>query len=256
MGKPLLCWLNVPPKDRRPTPLWDISKAYSVATRLRPPTDLGRRRPRTFLADCHFRVRVVAVTKDAHGVPRAREASYSRVKYLIERVEGTPPCLQDSHDSARTSASSPSQLKSESQSESQSQSQSGSHNRRTAKTKTSGSGAPALGANRARTNECAHAQVGEAARDEPAPASSHSSSPQAGKESTPPLEQLERWLLEQLSKAPSVDQPALQRAYRRDFGAGANLDHLDAALTRLNVTERSNRRGIVRYSMRVGPDAR
>jgi hypothetical protein len=244
MGEPLYCWVNVP--EKQATPAHALSRLYVAATGRKSPRNLGRLDPRSYLADSYFQARVRTVRRDMDHVERPPEASYSRVDRLLKRVEGTPPCLRERRKSSESL----------SQSESESQSQSGSHRERGAKTRASGTRAPALGANRARTNECAQAQVGEAAQDEPAPASSHSASPKAGTESTPSSEAVEPWILEQLSKAPRVDHIALERAYLRKFGAEAPLKSLQSALVKLGPrVERTEKRGVIRYSLRREPDA-
>ncbi len=88
-------WFNIPPSDAPITRSHALWQAYVVATRgLTPPKDLAEHRPRWFLGDCQFRAKVRTVDKDSNRVKRPYEASYSRVDFLIERVEGLPPCLQ------------------------------------------------------------------------------------------------------------------------------------------------------------------
>ena len=86
-------WFNIPPSNAiRPSHgLW---RAYVVATGLKPPKDLAEHRPRWFLGDSQFQARIRTVDKDSNGVKRPDAASYSRIDFLIKRVEGLPPCLQ------------------------------------------------------------------------------------------------------------------------------------------------------------------
>ena len=93
-GRPLYGWFNLPQPDqpiKRDHALW---KAYVVATGLLPPASIVDHRPRWFLGDCQFRAKVRTVSRDSNGVKRPDSASYSRVDFLIERIEGVPPCLQ------------------------------------------------------------------------------------------------------------------------------------------------------------------
>jgi hypothetical protein len=87
-------YLNALPKEKRPTPGWYISSAFDKGTGRKPPKDLWRRRPRSFLADCIFRARVRSIKKDSLGVERSEGAYTSRVQCLLERIAGTPPCLR------------------------------------------------------------------------------------------------------------------------------------------------------------------
>jgi hypothetical protein len=93
-GLPLYSWFNYPEPGapiRHGHALW---QAYVVATGLRPPKDLAKHQPTWFLGDCQFRAKVRTVDKDPNGVKRPDTANYSRVAFLIERIEGCPPCLQ------------------------------------------------------------------------------------------------------------------------------------------------------------------
>ncbi len=93
IGIVLPYYLNALPKGKRPTPGWYISSAFDKGTGRKPPKDLWRRRPRSFLADCIFRARVRSIKKDSLGVERSEGAYTSRVECLLERITGTPPCL-------------------------------------------------------------------------------------------------------------------------------------------------------------------
>ncbi len=87
-------WFNIPPSDAPIRPGHGLYQAYVVATGLTPPKDLAEHRPSWFLGDCQFRAKVRTVDKDPHGVKRPDTANYSRVAFLIERIEGLPPCLR------------------------------------------------------------------------------------------------------------------------------------------------------------------
>jgi hypothetical protein len=93
-GLTLYSWFNLPEADAPIRPSHALYQAYVVATGLRPPKDLAEHRPSWFLGDCQFRAMVRTVDRDPNGVKRPEAASYSRVAFLIERVEGVPPCLQ------------------------------------------------------------------------------------------------------------------------------------------------------------------
>ncbi len=92
--KLLYCWWRIPKKDERIRPSLALAEAYAIATERRPPRDLARRKPSSFLSDSQFAARVRPVTKNRHGVERPAAANYSRVACLVKRVAGTPPCLQ------------------------------------------------------------------------------------------------------------------------------------------------------------------
>ena len=93
-GLTLYNWFNIPKPGAPIRPSHALWIAYVVATGLRPPKDLAEHRPSWFLGDCQFRAKVRTVDKDSNGVKRPDAASYSRVAFLIELVEGLPPCLQ------------------------------------------------------------------------------------------------------------------------------------------------------------------
>jgi hypothetical protein len=95
VGRPILGFLNVPPKDRRPTPGWAFSCMYTVATGRRPPHGLARWNPERFLAGCAFNARVRVVKRDSNGAPRPESASYSRVQALLKLTAGCPPCVRE-----------------------------------------------------------------------------------------------------------------------------------------------------------------
>lgn len=75
-------------KNRRVAMASTMAKAWTVATGKRPPKDLYRRSPESFLKGCLFKAKVIAVTKDTDGVRRSRDSSYSRINNLIKVVDG------------------------------------------------------------------------------------------------------------------------------------------------------------------------
>jgi hypothetical protein len=89
VGKPLPMFLNVP-EGYRVRRSHHLAAAYMCATCRRPPRDLARRAPSSFLEGCEFLAKVMTVRRDVHGVEVAEEASYSRVAYLIRRTAGAP----------------------------------------------------------------------------------------------------------------------------------------------------------------------
>jgi hypothetical protein len=93
-GLVLPMWINVPRSDWPVRMSHTLAQVYVAATGAKPPRDLARRRPSSFLKDCAFLVHVRTVKRDMNGVERPEEASYSRVAYLIRRTAGTPRCLQ------------------------------------------------------------------------------------------------------------------------------------------------------------------
>jgi hypothetical protein len=86
--------LNAISKGKRPTPGMDLANAFDVGTGRKPPKDLWRRRPSSFLRGCVFRGRVRSITKTSRGVERSSASHYSRVECLIERISGPPPYLR------------------------------------------------------------------------------------------------------------------------------------------------------------------
>jgi hypothetical protein len=86
-------WLNIPGKSDSVRRGHAVAQAYVVATGRRPPRDLNRRRPSSYLGGCVFRARVRTVRRDMHGIKWPEKASYSKVNHLIETTAGTPPCL-------------------------------------------------------------------------------------------------------------------------------------------------------------------
>lgn len=91
----VLPWpLNAIPDGKRPTPGWDIANAFAVATDRKPPKDLWRRRPRSFLDGCVFLARVCTITRTSRRVELPPAAHKSRVECLIKRIAGSPPYLR------------------------------------------------------------------------------------------------------------------------------------------------------------------
>ena len=94
IGTLIPLWINALPDRKRPTRGWKISSVFAVATDRKPPKDLWRRRPGSFLRDCVFRGKVRTVKKDQFGVELPDGAHTSVVHCLIERLAGTPPYLR------------------------------------------------------------------------------------------------------------------------------------------------------------------
>jgi hypothetical protein len=94
-GKIIPFYLNAIPKDKRPTTGRYIYSAYLVSTERRPPKDLWRRRPSSFMDGCVFRAKVRTSMTDSHGVKLPEAGHKSKVKCLVERIAGTPPCLTE-----------------------------------------------------------------------------------------------------------------------------------------------------------------
>ena len=92
-GKIIPFYLDAIPMGKRPTSGWYISSAFLIATERRPPKDLCRRRPRSFMDGCVFRAQVKTSMRDSHGVKLPEAGHKSKVKCLVERIAGTPPCL-------------------------------------------------------------------------------------------------------------------------------------------------------------------
>jgi hypothetical protein len=87
-GVALPWYLNAIPKGKRPTPGFHLCSAFAIATERRPPKDLWRRRPSSFLKGCAFLARVRSITRDSHHVERPAAAHVSRVDCLLERTVG------------------------------------------------------------------------------------------------------------------------------------------------------------------------
>lgn len=69
-----------------------LARTYVTVTGSRFPKDLARHRPSWFLKDCVLKAKTRVPLVDVKGVKRAREAGYSVVDCIVERVSGTPPC--------------------------------------------------------------------------------------------------------------------------------------------------------------------
>lgn len=92
-GVELPMYLPRPPKDReeRLGRGWAMSAAYAVATGRRPPKNLARLSPATYLADKQFTVKVVSVERDQFGNVVPPGARYSRVRCLVRLSAGRGP---------------------------------------------------------------------------------------------------------------------------------------------------------------------
>ena len=93
-GLPLFLFLNKLDGKRNP-PNSAVVRAFVAVTGKRPPRGLGRQRPSWFLAECQLEVEAVTVTKDRYGNPRPGVLHFSRVKHVVARTSGTPPCLRN-----------------------------------------------------------------------------------------------------------------------------------------------------------------
>jgi hypothetical protein len=89
VGKRLPMFLNLP-EGYRLRRSHHLAAAYVCATGRRPPRDLARRPPSSFLEGCEFLAQIRTVRRDVHGVERPEEASYSKIAYLIRRTAGAP----------------------------------------------------------------------------------------------------------------------------------------------------------------------
>ena len=83
---------RLPKRQRRPN--FAYVRLFVACTGQRAPKDLWRRRPRNFMGGCRFRAHVQTVKRDSRGEQIPAQLQYSRVGSILERVEGTPPCLQ------------------------------------------------------------------------------------------------------------------------------------------------------------------
>ena len=92
-GKIIPYYLNAIPKGKRPTSGWYITSAFLIATETRPPKDLWRRHPQSFMEGCAFLARVKTAKRDSHGVELPEAGHKSKVECLVKRVAGIPPCL-------------------------------------------------------------------------------------------------------------------------------------------------------------------
>jgi hypothetical protein len=94
-GKLISWWLRALDRKRRVARGSGIATSFSAATGLRPPRDLDRYRPSSWLAEAVFLAKTRQVRKDVLGVARAEEASYSVVVGILERIVGMPPALRE-----------------------------------------------------------------------------------------------------------------------------------------------------------------
>jgi len=70
-----------------------LYRDYTHVTGLKPPRHFHRLEPRTIYSDCRLKVLVGDVVKDSDGAELTGDLGYSVVRRIMERVEGTPPCL-------------------------------------------------------------------------------------------------------------------------------------------------------------------
>ena len=89
-GKPLLFYIPALPPGSPPKPGYKMFGVYCVATTRRPPKDLWRRNPKSFLSGAFFEVRVGQVKRDFQGAEIPEPARYSVIRALVRRVDGVP----------------------------------------------------------------------------------------------------------------------------------------------------------------------
>ena len=94
LGSLLLYPLNALPKGKRPTTGHYICSAFLIATERRPPKNLWRLRPSSFLSECVFSARIRTIEKDSKGVVLPPAGHHSRVDCLLKRLSGLPPHLR------------------------------------------------------------------------------------------------------------------------------------------------------------------
>ena len=92
-GRRILFPVPCLPERTRPRPGFSYVRLFVTCTGRRPPKDLWRRRPFNFMSGCIFRARIRDVIKGPRGEEQPVELHCSRVEKIIERIEGTPPCL-------------------------------------------------------------------------------------------------------------------------------------------------------------------
>ena len=89
-------FLNRPAKLRRGAS--SLRNKFAIDWRLitdrLPPRDLRHVDPGDLYGNCTLAVRVQRIGKDARGRELPRSASYSAVAEVIERIDGTPPCMR------------------------------------------------------------------------------------------------------------------------------------------------------------------
>lgn len=92
-GVTLPWYLNAIPKGKRPTSGFNLCSAFLIATERRPPLDLWRRRPSSFLKDCAFIARVRTKTRDRHHVELPEAGHSSKIECLVKCTAGHPKYL-------------------------------------------------------------------------------------------------------------------------------------------------------------------
>jgi hypothetical protein len=75
-------------KSRRMRRGWKVSTTYAVATGRRPPKNIARLNPKTYLAEKVFLVKVGAVPTDFQGNEVPEAARYSKIKTLVRPLTG------------------------------------------------------------------------------------------------------------------------------------------------------------------------
>lgn len=93
-GKELLYYIPALIPGTPPKPGFKMYGVYCVATGRRPPRDLWRRNPKSFLAGALFLARVGKVKRDFQGAEIPEPARYSVIRALIRRVGGVPKDCQ------------------------------------------------------------------------------------------------------------------------------------------------------------------
>ena len=102
-GLLLAMWLNIPGGRARMSS--SMARAWVIATGERPPPDLRRRRPSSYLAGCYFEAHVRTVSKDLDGVERPEAASYSRIAHLRRLTAGCSRANRSLSDTGSASTS-------------------------------------------------------------------------------------------------------------------------------------------------------
>ncbi|MGH0033924.1 MAG: hypothetical protein ACQGVK_02735 [Myxococcota bacterium] len=89
-GKELFFFIPALPKGGRPKPGYKMYGVYCIATDRRPPRDLWRRNPESFLRGALFEARVGQMKQDFQGTEIPEPARYSVIRVLVRRVDGCP----------------------------------------------------------------------------------------------------------------------------------------------------------------------
>jgi len=90
LGTEIAMYLARPPKEkeRRARRGWKLSAVYAIATGRRPPRNIARLNPETYLASKVFLAKVVTVERDQFGSEVPHAARYSKVKRLVRPMTG------------------------------------------------------------------------------------------------------------------------------------------------------------------------